>query len=75
MPVKGSSWAGHGECSGSVGSAQGGPFLLSGRMGKCETPVNCREQGKESTWISLLPLIAAENKTEIQQERKEPVSH
>ena len=28
------------------------------------------EQGKESTWISLLPLIRAENKTEIQLERR-----
>lgn len=26
------------------------------------------EQGKESTWISLLPLIRAENKTELQLE-------
>lgn len=28
------------------------------------------EQGKESTWISLLSLIRAENKTEIQLERR-----
>lgn len=37
----------------------------------CLTPDTAEgnvKQGKESTWISLLPLIGAENKTELQLE-------
>lgn len=56
------------------GSALPCQRLLSGRTGAVrlwETAERNVERGEESTWISLLPLVGAENKTEIQLERKE----
>lgn len=52
--------------------------LPPGRMGERQTPETAErnvERKKASTWISLLPLIGAENKTETQLERTEHVSH
>lgn len=54
-------------------SAPGCHRLLCGRMGivRLREPVEGNgERGRESTWISLLPLIGAENKAEIQLERR-----
>ena len=58
-------------------SAPGCHRLLFGRMGivRLRQPAEGDVgRGRESTWISLLPLIGAENKTEIQLERRS-VSH
>lgn len=54
-------------------SAPGCHRLLFGRMGivRLREPAEGNVgRGRESTWSSLLPLIGAENKPEIQLERR-----
>lgn len=57
-----------------TGSALRRQFLLFGKMGGCSTPGGCREEcgtrERKHLDVSLLPLIGAENKTEIQLESK-----